>query len=112
MGEGIDVGAVTEVGQDKPLVVDADLLGRMDDVVIIVDEGRYYALDIWCSHAMASLAEGAVADGCVECPLHGALFDLATGWPLCPPATEPVPTHRVEVRGGRLLLHLNPDPPD
>ena len=42
-------------------------------------EGEYYALDDICSHAEASLSEGDVYDCKVECPLHGAEFDLKTG---------------------------------
>ena len=42
-------------------------------------EGKYFAIDDMCSHAEASLSEGEVYDCKVECPLHGAEFDLKTG---------------------------------
>ena len=38
--------------------------------------------------------------GCeITCPRHGARFDIRTGKPLCMPATEPVRTFEIEVRG-------------
>ena len=42
-------------------------------------DGEFYAIDDTCSHAEASLSEGEVFDCIVECPLHGAEFDLTTG---------------------------------
>jgi len=65
-----------------------------------------YALGDRCSHAEASLAEGQVRDGAVECPRHGAKFDLKTGQPGSLPATAPVPTYDVTVEGGSVYLTL------
>ena len=48
-------------------------------VAVFLVEGEVYALDDLCSHAEASLSEGEVFDTEVECPLHGAAFDLASG---------------------------------
>lgn len=58
--------------------------------------GVFYALDDTCSHADASLGEGEVDSDelCVECPLHGSLFDLRTGAPRTLPAFKPVATYR------------------
>ncbi|MGB7298554.1 MAG: Rieske 2Fe-2S domain-containing protein [Burkholderiaceae bacterium] len=39
----------------------------------------FFAVDDTCPHATASLAEGYVIDNLIECPLHQAQFDLATG---------------------------------
>ena len=45
------------------------------------------------------LSEGEV-DGCtIECWLHGSRFDLRTGQPSGPPATDPVPVYPVQVEG-------------
>ena len=51
------------------------------------------------SHAEASLAEGHIVDGEIECHLHGAMFSLETGRPSCLPAMKPVPTYAVTVDG-------------
>lgn len=71
------------------------------------------ALDDTCTHGQASLCEGWVEDGTVECPAHLAVFSLRTGQALSGPATEPATTYRVEVRGdtvGVLLDATEPAP--
>jgi len=65
-----------------------------------------YAIGDVCSHAEASLAEGEVFDGSVECPRHGSEFDLETGAPASLPATAPVPTYEVLVENGTVYLSL------
>ena len=63
-----------------------------------------YALADRCSHAEASLAEGEVFDTEVECPRHGAAFNLTTGDALTLPATSPVATYVAEVENGTVYL--------
>lgn len=65
-----------------------------------------YALGDRCSHAEASLAEGEVFEGAVECPRHGSGFDLVTGKPESLPATQPVPVYEVSVEDGDVYLTL------
>ncbi|MDJ0791916.1 MAG: non-heme iron oxygenase ferredoxin subunit [Acidimicrobiia bacterium] len=80
----------------------------VDDVrlaVFRVDD-EVYAIGDRCSHAEASLAEGEVFDGEVECPRHGAAFDLVTGSPLSLPATKPVPTYPARVIDGDVVVTL------
>jgi len=61
-----------------------------------------------CSHANIPLSEGEVQGCTLECWLHGSRFDVRTGRPTGPPATEPVPVYPVEVRGGD--VYVNPVP--
>jgi 3-phenylpropionate/trans-cinnamate dioxygenase ferredoxin subunit len=69
-------------------------------------EGVFYAIDDVCTHDGGPLAEGRL-DGCqIECPRHGARFDVRTGKPLCMPAIEPVATHQVLCHGDDVLVVL------
>jgi 3-phenylpropionate/trans-cinnamate dioxygenase ferredoxin subunit len=68
------------------------------EVAVARDGETFYAVQDLCSHAHVALSEGEVADCAVECWLHGSRFDLATGAPSGPPATDPVATFAVEVR--------------
>jgi 3-phenylpropionate/trans-cinnamate dioxygenase ferredoxin subunit len=61
-----------------------------EPVAIVRAGGEIYALRDVCSHAEVALSEGEVYDHTVECWLHGSCFDLRTGNPTGPPATEPV----------------------
>ena len=67
-------------------------------------EGRIFAIDDQCSHEDASLYNGALKGDCVECPLHGSRFRLATGEPLEPPATSAVRTWPVKIDGEAILI--------
>lgn len=78
--------------------------GLADPVAVFRDDGRYYVLADTCPHAQASLSEGWVEGGEVECPLHGARFCLRTGEALSLPATTPATAYRVEVAAGRVWL--------
>ena len=71
--------------------------------------GKIYAIDDTCSHAEASLSEGEEFDCIVECPLHGAEFDLKTGEATTLPATKPVITYKTDVDDEYLYLEVGED---
>ena len=82
------------------------------DVAIVRSDGTLYAIEDVCSHAEVALSEGEV-DGCtIECWMHGSRFDLRSGAPTGPPATEPVNVFDVQVTDGvvyvsRTARHTN-----
>lgn len=76
-------------------------------IAVFRDGDRLYAIGDRCSHAEASLSEGEVFDGEVECPRHGAIFDLATGAAKSLPATRPVPTYGVRTRDGAVEVEVS-----
>ncbi len=39
-------------------------------------DGEFFATDNICTHAFALLSEGFLQDGCIECPMHQARFDI------------------------------------
>jgi len=62
-------------------------------------DGAYYATQDECTHADGPLSEGDV-DGCaVICPCHASAFDVRDGSVLIGPATEPLRTYRVVIKG-------------
>ncbi|MFG3504876.1 bifunctional 3-phenylpropionate/cinnamic acid dioxygenase ferredoxin subunit [Streptomyces sp. NPDC047821] len=81
-------------------------VGTTPPIAVFNAGGELYAIDDTCSHQDASLSEGWVEDCRVECPLHGASFDLRTGQPTCLPARRPVRTHQVVVADG--VIHVRP----
>jgi 3-phenylpropionate/trans-cinnamate dioxygenase ferredoxin component len=94
------VCAVDDVPADEALAV---TVGELD-LAIARDGAEVFAVQDVCSHAEVALSEGEVADGTVECWLHGSCFDLRTGKPTHLPATEPVATFAVEVRDGDVYV--------
>ncbi len=99
----IEVAPLTELPEGRGVRVET--AGHRIALFRIGDD--VYALGDRCSHAEASLAEGEVFDREVECPRHGAEFDLRTGRPLSLPATRPVPVYAAEVRDGVVYLTID-----
>jgi 3-phenylpropionate/trans-cinnamate dioxygenase ferredoxin subunit len=71
--------------------------------VYLID-GTYYAIEDRCSHDDGPLCEGDREGFEIECPRHGAHFDLRTGKALTLPATEDVDTYPVVVRQGEIFV--------
>ena len=88
-------GVLVEIGSERIAVF------RFGDEALAVADR--------CSHAEASLSEGEVFDGHVECPRHGAEFDLKTGIPASLPATKPVAVYPTRVADGDVYLLLEED---
>src|SRR5260370_39562728 len=59
--------------------------------------GQFYAIDDLCTHDGGSLDQGELDEAEIECPRHGARFDVRTGGATQLPAFEPVETHAVRV---------------
>ena len=98
------VCAVSDVPEDGSLRVElADV-----DIAVVNFDGQIYAIEDVCSHAEVALTDGEVEeiDGVptIECALHGSCFDLRTGEPTNLPATEPVATFPLEVRGNEIYI--------
>ncbi|MAT14953.1 MAG: biphenyl 2,3-dioxygenase [Planctomyces sp.] len=81
----------------------------VDDVpVLLIKQGdKFYAIEDVCSHDGQPLTDGPIENCQITCPRHGARFDLATGNPLCMPATEPIPTYDVKIENDEIWLREN-----
>lgn len=94
------VARVGEIAEGSSKVV------YLDDVAVAVFHiaGHYHAIEDICTHDGGPLAEGYL-EGCIlECPRHGAKFDIRTGAVVALPATAPVPTHAVRVDGDEIQV--------
>jgi 3-phenylpropionate/trans-cinnamate dioxygenase ferredoxin component len=100
----IDVAALDELAPGEPVLVDVG----GTPVCLVNVEGTVRAVHDVCTHAFESLSGGWVDGDVIECPRHGATFSLETGEVLSPPASRALPTFRVEVRDGRVLLDPTP----
>ncbi|WP_030167595.1 Rieske (2Fe-2S) protein [Spirillospora albida] len=101
----VKVCALAEIPADGALGVEVD-----DTPVVLARTGDgVHALYDICSHAEVSLSEGEVYDGTIECWLHGSCFDLRSGKPTNPPATQPVATYKVKVEDGDVYVSLGSD---
>ena len=107
MTETMGFVTVARVGE---IAVGAMKLTRMDDTTIAVfhlDDG-YWAIEDVCTHDGGPVAEGTLAGSIIECPRHGATFDVRSGAALTFPATQPVPTYPVRVMGDEIQVSMDP----
>lgn len=79
-------------------------------ILVCNAQGRIYAVEDRCSHAAAPLAAGRLRGCLLECPLHGARFDVRDGAARALPARRPIATYPVEVRDGVAEIQLGGSP--
>lgn len=72
-------------------------------------DGKYYALEDICPHAYALLSQGVIEGGSVECPLHGAVFDIKTGQCLGGPGERDLHCYRVRRVENHIQIRLTED---
>lgn len=75
-----------------------------ESVIVLNIDGEYYCIADLCTHDGGPLADGDVCDHQIECPRHGARFDVRTGRVTRPPAADPIPTYPVMVADGAILV--------
>ncbi len=71
-------------------------------------DGEFHAFEDVCTHQFTHLSDGEFTGSEVQCPLHGARFDVKTGAAKSLPAVKPVPKHEVKVEDGAVYVALNP----
>ena len=96
MNGWIKVGTRSELlpGEYK-LVWDGDT-----PIAVYNIDGALYAVEDTCTHDGGELAGGDVFGFEVECPRHGARFDLRSGAVTQPPAYEPIASFPVREADG------------
>jgi nitrite reductase/ring-hydroxylating ferredoxin subunit len=75
-------------------------------VVLARTEKGYVAFDDRCPHRGASLADGTLACGIVQCPWHGSQFSVQIGGLDAGPAEKGISTYNVVETGGSIFIEL------
>jgi nitrite reductase/ring-hydroxylating ferredoxin subunit len=80
----------------------------VDDVAIALYRAGdvVHAVAGICTHEYVRLSEGLLDGTVIECPVHGARFDVTTGRCLARPATEDLATYAVRIEDGWVLVQL------
>ena len=94
------VGAIADIPPERVAVY---RIGDHDVAVCNVN-GQFYAIDDLCTHDGGSLDQGQLEGDEIECPRHGARFNVTNGDAIQLPAFEPVETHAVRVEGDALQV--------
>ena len=98
----VTVAKVSEilVGQFKPVEVHGKQL------LICRTEAGFYAVDDTCTHDDGPLADGWLDGNAIECPRHGARFDVTSGKVLCLPAAVGINSYPVKVEGDEIKVSV------
>ena len=94
---------LTDLPEGGARVFDVDglsLAAARTDTKVFVVENR-------CSHDDGPLGEGRVFGGDIECPRHGARFDLATGRATRMPAVAPIATYAAVIEGADVFVEVD-----
>ncbi len=75
-------------------------------IMVVNNDGRFFAVDRICTHADADLSTGFLSGGNVICPLHLSAFNLANGQPTNPPATRPIKTYAVKIENNKIFVEV------
>jgi 3-phenylpropionate/trans-cinnamate dioxygenase ferredoxin subunit len=99
----VRVAGVADVAEGQ---VHAVRVGEREIALYHLPGGDFRATDNICSHEYAQLSDGWLEDGCIECPLHAARFDVRTGKALCAPAETDLQVYELKVNGNDLLVRV------
>ena len=104
LSEFVAVARTGEVEEGKVKVV------RVGDAPIGLTkvEGEFFAFADVCTHDDGPVAEGELDEYIIECPRHGAKFDIRTGKVKQLPAVTPIPVYAVKVEGDTVLVSKKP----
>ena len=75
-------------------------------ICVALHEGKFYAFEDRCTHDDGPLGDGSL-EGCqIECPRHGARFDIRTGRVTRPPAFNPLEIYATEVDQDQVYVEI------
>ena len=97
-----DVAGIEEIDPEFPLGIEVN--GQK--IGLFQPAETVYALDDVCPHAFALLSQGFQEDGVIECPLHGARFEVATGKCLNEIGQRDIKCFPVRVVAGRVSVKV------
>lgn len=98
--EYIAIASVEDLPNGERLFVEID----NESIVVFNIAGGYYAIGDVCSHDNGPLGDGDLDGYDVQCPRHGAKFDVRTGKVRSLPAVEDIPAYPVRVVDGQIEI--------
>ncbi len=69
------------------------------EIALVNSEEGFFAVNDVCTHAEVSLSDGFLNGCLLECPMHGAEFDVRTGEAKSLPATKSLEVYKVSIDG-------------
>lgn len=76
------------------------------ELMVVNVNGSVYATQRHCSHAESDLTEGNLEGCIIECPLHGAMFDVTDGRVMSLPAITPLKIYPAKIENGMVMVNM------
>ncbi len=101
----VDAAAVDEVPEGIVKTV------MLDDIRIGICRlgSEFVAFESVCTHQDCDLEDGPISDDEIECPRHGARFNVRSGRATRLPAIRPLKTFPVRVESDRIIINIEED---
>lgn len=103
MSKKIQIAKVSELvpGKYKSIEIEGDRIALFNV------NGKFYALKDMCTHDGGILTGGTLQGSIIECPRHGARFDVRTGAVVRLPAYVRVKTYSVSIEDDAVFVILD-----
>lgn len=88
-------------GQIKVFTIDSHRIALCH-----VKGAEFYAVQDVCTHDDGPLGEGELINHAIECPRHGARFDVRSGRVLALPAVVPIQVYPIKQEGDMVKVQL------
>ncbi len=103
MAKTVKVAQTSDLSPGASKVVQAD----SHSIALFNVEGTFFAIDNNCTHRGGPLGQGKLTGDTVECPWHGAHFNVKTGAVTRPPAGAGVRSFPVKIEGNDVLVEVD-----
>ena len=104
MSEFVTVAKTAEIESGTVKVVNVDGVA----IGVANVDGEFFAFADVCTHDDGPVAEGELDGYQIECPRHGARFDIRSGAVKLLPAVTPIPVYPLRVEGDE--IQVKPEP--
>lgn len=102
MSEHNVTDSINSLDTDQAIPIELD--GQV--IALVRTESGVYAVSNKCTHADAGLSDGFVMENWIECPIHQARYDLASGELIDGPFCPALPVYKLEQRGEEYFVEL------
>ncbi len=89
-----------ELGHAKAVLLDGQ------SVAVCRTAEGVFAIEDVCSHDGGALDQGTLLGDQIECPRHGAMFDVRTGKVLSLPAVKNIGSYKTKIENGDIYVEI------
>lgn len=98
----LKVCTVSDVQENQTIALETE--GK--NILVAKINGEFYAMENKCTHENQPLTGGTIYQGQIQCPHHGARFDLRTGKATQLPAIMELKTLEVKVENENVMVAI------